>query len=132
MRVTCSACGLGFDAKSPQARYCSARCRQRGSRAGRASVSQIMAPKPSGVDGPLTAATRQALVSAGREGSPHGIAALLLAQRLDHPTGDTGSAVASMVREHRATLEQATRGVALVGDPLDELRARRDAKRNAG
>jgi hypothetical protein len=99
----------------------------------RASVSDLpVAESEASSPGSLFEATLADLVSAGREDSPAGRAALLLARRLDTPTADTGSSVAALVREHAARLEAAMRGVKVAGDPLDELKAARDRKRNAG
>ena len=70
------------------------------------------------------------LEAAGRVGAPAGCAALLLARRLDTPTGDTGSSVAALVREHRVTLAEAVKGVAVASE-LDKFRERRDRKRRS-
>ena len=44
---------------------------------------------------------------------------------------DTGAGIAAMVKQLGATMADALRGVAVEGDPLDELRARRAAKETA-
>ena len=139
MRKQCAECPEMFEAKRPNAQYCSPRCRKRAQRNGhteeRAEARTI--PMPSrpddpAEDGPVTAATRAELAAAGREGSALGQAALAAARRIDTPTADSGSAIASLIREHRAARAEALDGVTGVVDPLDELRVRRDAKRHAG
>ena len=45
---------------------------------------------------------------------------------------EMGSAVASLSKQLREAMAEALAGVAVAADPLDEIRARRDAKRNAG
>lgn len=77
--------------------------------------------------GSIHAATLATLEQAGRTDTPLGATALLLAQRLDADQ-DSGSAMAAMAKQLGATLEDATRGAQIAMSPLDELRARRDAK----
>lgn len=79
----------------------------------------------------LSKATLAALEEAGRTDTPAGRAALLLARRLDMTTADTGSSIAALVREHRATLAAALAN-AQTGDRVDELKERRDRKRATG
>lgn len=80
--------------------------------------------------GPVETATLARLVDAGRESTPDGAAALILAARLDRAATsvETGSAVASLAREHRATMSAALAGVERSGDGVDELQERRRAK----
>jgi len=66
------------------------------------------------------------LQDAGRVDTSWGQAALLLARRLDSTSAESGSGVAALGREHGATMAEATRGVKVAGDLLDELKARRD------
>jgi hypothetical protein len=77
-------------------------------------------------------ATRTALESAGRLDTPAGQAALALAGRLDLGNDDTGSSVASVAKEFRATLAEALAGAVVELDALDdlkdELRVRRLAR----
>lgn len=77
--------------------------------------------------GSIYAATLATLEQAGRTETPLGATALLLAQRLD-ANQDSGSAVAALAKQLAATLEDATRGAQIAMSPLDELRARRNAK----
>lgn len=67
------------------------------------------------------------LDAAGRADTYLGAAALALADRIDQSTAVMG--FAALVKELRATMDAALAGVKKVADPLDELRARRDAKR---
>jgi hypothetical protein len=78
--------------------------------------------------GSLAAATQAELDRAGRLGSAVGQAALALARRIDASQGETGSALAALVREHRATLAEAVKDAEVAADPLDELRNRRERK----
>ena len=125
MTLTCEACHLQFEATRSSAEFCSARCRMRAQRA-------PVVPLPTNPAG-LTGATRAELEAAGRLGSASGAAAMLIAQRLDAPTADTGAAIAALVREHRVTLADAVRGARVADDPVeklrDELKARRESKR---
>jgi hypothetical protein len=75
------------------------------------------------------ASTLQELVSAGRESTALGQAALLLAYRIERSQMDTGAGVASLVKQHGATLAEALKGATQAKSGLDELRSRRDAKR---
>lgn len=155
MVVTC-VCGRPFEAKRKNARYCSDRCRQRAHRnpaavaaaakelakpvkavrAGKSGASKNAAsPKrrSSSKQPPaatLYDATRTELAAAGRATSPLGMAALALAHGIESPL-ETGSGRASMVREFRATLAAALADSQPAASPLDELRAKRDAKRRA-
>lgn len=116
MRKECEACGGEFEPENARHRFCSDTCRKRGSRG--ATVAPVR-------DGDtLEAATCQALEDAGREDTPAGVSAVLLARKLDMG-GDTGSSMAALAREHRAALEDALRGAEVVDDPVDELRDRR-------
>lgn len=131
MTRNCDVCRSPYEAKRPNSKFCSDRCRKRSQRAPDALVPPFENPHEP-VDGPgaLTMATFFELEAAGRAATSVGIAAILLAQRLDRPTADTGSSIAALVREHRATLAEAVRGAA-AADPMDELRAARDRKRAA-
>jgi hypothetical protein len=128
VRVQCAMCPTVFDAKRPTAKYCSARCRTRASRAGVAAPRQPKARSavsvqdvPAGVE----AATAAELAAAGRAETVSGQSALALARRIDAAV-DTGAAMASMVRELRAAMGDAVAGGQVAADPLDELRQRRE------
>lgn len=128
----CDSCRNQYEAKRPNSRFCSESCRKRFSRQPGA-IASLPAPGPviEGAEGPLTRSTRLELEAAGRADSSVGQLALLAARRLD-AGGETGSAVAALMREHRATVAEAVRGAQKAGDKLDELRAKRDRKLAAG
>jgi hypothetical protein len=74
------------------------------------------------------------LRAASKETTALGQACLAVAQRIDHAQNESGSALAAMTRELRASLEAALKVTAPVGDVLDELaRARQERlARSAG
>lgn len=65
-------------------------------------------------------------------GAPLGAIALTLARRIDVAavSGESGSSVAALTRELRATLDAA--GTVRAADPVDELQSRREARLRAG
>jgi hypothetical protein len=75
----------------------------------------------------LVAAIEAELEAAGRLDTALGRQALRLAQRM-HSEFDTGSAIAALSRELRATMAEALKDATPVADPLDELAARRSRK----
>jgi hypothetical protein len=135
MQRPCDVCGETYEAKRPTSKYCSTRCRTRASRgtptehAGTVPVTPL--PVPEAEIGPIESATLDELTAVGREGSALGCTALALARKLDAGR-ETGAAMASLAKQLEATKNSATEGLSAAADPLDELRARRDAKRNAG
>lgn len=141
MRKSCAVCGTEFEAKRAAAKYCGQTCRQRAHRRPEAASDAKVLPLPPEttsepapvmVGGRLAAATAAELDQAGRLETAVGQAALALAARIDGGIRETGAALAALVREHRATLAEAVRGAAKAADPLDELRARRERKRDTG
>lgn len=129
MDVTCP-CGTVFQARSSKARYCSDRCRKRKGKADALVVDLPTAPTPDDVygPGPVAAATREALITADRLNTPLGQASLALANRLDSPGLDTGSAMAAVAKQLEAMLGSATKGAAKATSPeqlRDELAERR-------
>lgn len=124
MRRTCEMCGAPFDAKTDRARVCGERCKKRAQRARGTSLSVPLrdAGVPSNVD-----VTREVLEEADRLRTPAGVGALTLAAKLDAGT-DTGSALAALQKQHMAALELALRDAKVTASPLDELRARREAR----
>lgn len=119
----CEACGREFEAKRGNHRFCSATCRKRGKR----GATVVALDGGDVIVGGLEDATQRQLAAAGRESCPAGVNALLLARRLDQ-AGDTGSAVAALSRQHLAALEAALEGAEPAGDPVDELRHRRERR----
>ena len=130
----CNVCRSSYEAKRPNAKYCSDRCRKRAQRAPDQPViplSVVNMPPPA-EDGSLTAATLAELTTADRLNSSLGQAAMLLARRLDGGGNDTGSSVAALVREHRSTLADAVKDAKVAADPLDQLARRRVDRLAAG
>lgn len=128
MSRACVACGASFEAQRDSARYCSAKCRKRGSRGGLTGVV-VEPPAPRVVTGAMVEATRARLVEAGVLDTMEGQAALLIAERMESGN-DTGSGIAALNRELAATVDRALSQRAAAADPMDELRARRE-RRNA-
>lgn len=130
MRRNCDLCGVEYETTSKRSRFCGVTCRSRAHRAGGApkgapAVRLPVTPPedvPSNVD-----VTREVLEQADRLRTPAGIGALTLAAKLD-AGGDTGSALAALQKQHMAALELALRDVKVAESPLDELRARREAR----
>jgi hypothetical protein len=122
-------CGRKFTAARSYAKYCSDACRRRTNKAKKAGVVIPMAeasppPRPK-ADG-VVAASRRELEDAGRAESSLGQAALAAAARIDS-NHETGSAMAALLREHRAIMAEALKG-APRATFVDELKARRDRR----
>ncbi|MEI8082707.1 MAG: hypothetical protein WCI74_12765, partial [Actinomycetes bacterium] len=111
--------------RSGQRKYCE-RCSPPRRRKGAVPANVI--PLPTG-NGSCRAAVLTALRAAQVEHTVGGAVALLLAERLDSGT-DSGSAIATLAKQLQATLADALRGTKVKDSPLDELRRRRDGKRN--
>lgn len=131
MLRSCSWCGDEFQAKHPRAKFCGDTCRQASHRAG-ADAAEAHSPAGDAPGGFVEAATVAELEAAGREASPLGLAAVVLARRLDNSSNESGAAIAALARQLRDTLGAAMAGAQKAADPLDELRGRRDRKRSAG
>jgi len=145
--MTCqwAPCGTFFEAKTRRAKWCSIGCSVRGSKAGELGVATL-APegakagqsasrdsggrggrvpsrsrrKPKAVRAELAKYTRQALVAAKRLDTWSGRAAVVLAARIDAGGAETGSALASMIKEHAAAMERALGG----GEAADPVTSR--------
>jgi hypothetical protein len=124
-RVCECGCGSRFDGR-PDKRYASEACSKR---ARRAEATSRPASPNTAKGGETVAAVRAELAAAGREETYLGAAALAVAARIDESTAVMG--FAALVKELRATMAEAMRGVQVADSRLDELRARRDAKRGA-
>lgn len=131
MEKPCAVCGIGFDGH-PSAKYCGATCRKRAQRRPGGVKADPVEPVAAEGEGPVTAATLSELNSAKRAGTALGESALALARRIDGAARDSGASLASLAREHRATLAAALADAESAADPLDELRMRRDRKRAGG
>lgn len=125
MQRACDSCGKPYEAKTKRSRYCGETCKKRGLRAG-AVVPLRQVEQPS-EELSAVAVTRRVLEDCERLHTPAGVNALLLAAKLD-AGGDTGSAMASLSKQHLAALAEATRDVQQAADPVDELRRRREAR----
>lgn len=129
MQRKCAVCGNAFEAQRPQAKYCGPTCRQRAHRSGPAvPVVQIPAADGERAQG-LIEVVEAELKTAGRLNTVAGQHALELARRIVHAPGmNTG--VAALSKQLQAVLAEALSGTqGQATDPIDELRARRDAKR---
>jgi hypothetical protein len=132
----CVICQRPFKAQRPQARFCGSTCRVRAHRLPGAVVPmKAQTPDVSQMghlEDDLVAAVKAELAAAGCDGSSLGAQAIQLARRMAPGTFDTGSAYASLSKELRSVMAQAMAGATQAADPLDELKARRDAKRLRG
>ena len=128
MQRPCDTCARLYEARRATSRFCSQRCQKRLRRSPVGLSGASVLPFPAPVDGPLTVATMAELVVADRVESSLGQSALLMARRLDTPGADTGSSVAALAREQRATLALALESATNVLDPADQLRLQREAR----
>jgi hypothetical protein len=120
MTRTCASCGRPFEATSHRATYCGPTCRKRASRGAVVTDIAERRPGPTKATGLVLAVTAE-LEEAERLETAMGQTALALAVRLESGV-DTGSAVAALTRELRATMEAATAGARAVGSPLQQMR----------
>lgn len=136
MKRACEQCGRDYAAKTGKSRFCSAACRQKASRIrtkndGPQRNDRRNAHRHAEIaeSGEVAAATREALDEVGVTDSPLGKATLALARRLDGGATMTGSALASVAREFRATLPLALASGKAAADPLDQIAERRVQRR---
>ena len=141
MEATCARCAQTFSTSSRRARFCSPKCRTQATRARARGETESVAipakPKPKRTrkpapesDAPVGAlgAVLAELRAAGRLDSSAGQAAVALARRIDDGA-ESSSGLAALTREMRAAMAEALSRVEASGDALDELRARREARR---
>lgn len=138
-RRACESCGKQYDAKRPSSKFCGDTCRKRAQRAPKTSPSPappsrepapgILELPPDPFAGVVETTTRAELDAAGRTDSALGAAALAIARKVDAISHETGASAASVVKEHRAALAEALKGVATRANPLDELTVRRERRR---
>lgn len=129
----CLACGESLEDAHQLRKYCDDACKkrfQRGARSGPVEEDSKPQVKPAGVVA-VAAATLEALGDAGKLHTPGGQAALKLAHRIDNSDRDTGAGLASMVKRLEETLASILADVEPEADAVDELKARRDRKRDA-
>lgn len=120
-------CGKEFEARRATAKYHDKACSVRASRAGQLGEPTVARPgRPKrpvvNVDVHLARYTRSELSAVKRLETSSGQAALVLALRIDAGGAETGSALASMVREHAAAMERAL-AETVTDDPLAQLQA---------
>lgn len=131
MQRRCVVCSRPFEALRPQGKYCGATCRQRARRA-------APVPPPTPIDGgaagagpdvgeDVVSSVLAELTAAGRQNTALGVLAVQLAQRMTQ--FDTGGGLAALSKELRAVMAAALQEAPASADLIDELRARRDAKR---
>ena len=133
MQRECESCGLAYTARRASSRFCGDTCGKRTQRA-RAAGIPFLAATSDGHEAPpslLVEAVSRELDEVGRLGSVGGQAAVVLAERIASRR-ETGAATAALAKQLSATMTWALGGVAQPADPLDEIRARRDAKRRRG
>lgn len=133
MERSCAHCGASFTAQRSSARFCGGRCRAQAAaeRAKGRVVAQEAAPAdtaPLGRPSNLLEAVRGLLAASGALATPAGRLCEVLAVRVASGE-EAGAALASLSRELRAALAAATAGTRSAADPVDELRARREARR---
>jgi hypothetical protein len=138
MEKDCARCGKPFESRQSAARFCSKVCRNQANRARAQGQPESLAPKPKRARKPKAqtedfptgtlGAVIAELTAAGRLQTSAGQAAIALASRID-AGAESSSGLAALTREMRAAMAQATANVAQAGDALDELRAKREARR---
>lgn len=131
MQRPCDACGKLYEAQRATSKFCSSNCRAR-SHAGLSPAPVASQPMPSlRPSGPLEAVTERTLTEAGRIETVPGQQAMALAREIEsRPNAGMGSAAL-----HKAlsdVMVKAMEGVQAAADPLDEIKARRDRRLNAG
>ena len=119
MQRQCDSCGNPYEAKRATSRYCGSTCRVRASRG--ALITPIREKRPPTGPAGLVESVRRELEEAERLESYAGQAAVDLATRIEGG-GDTGSAVASLHRELRATMAEALAGARVARSPLERMR----------
>lgn len=123
MTKPCVRCGKPFEAKRSTAKYCGSTCRSLESTdPGGGSVVDLPPSEPSPES--TYAVTRAELEKHERLMTPQGMAALVIARKLDDGS-DSGSAIAALAKQLASTMDLALAGVRVADDPLDELAVRR-------
>ena len=133
----CEHCGKGFKAQRRTAKYCSTTCRVKAKNVrrseGDSTAPQVVQQRAAAAaDAPratLVEAVESELDALGKSNTMLGAQALEMA-KLIAGGGETGAAVAALSRELRAIMVLVSRGVEQ-GDEVDELKAKRDEKRQA-
>lgn len=124
MQKLCAVCGRSYETRRKDSLTCSATCRSR---------KRDMLPAGAPADNPLVKATKAELEEAGKLDTRLGQQALILAARMSGT--ETPSGVGTLSKELDRVMAAAVGATtpsapaAGEGDSVDELRARRDAKR---
>lgn len=128
MTRSCEACGVDYEAKRPNARFCSLLCRKRASR--NPALTDPESPPTDSPDGEVTRSTLARLTELEVVDDPVAAMAVALARRLDSPR-ETGSAMAQIAKQLATLLDVCEKRGRRRANPLDELRARRMVKSSA-
>lgn len=135
MKRECDFCTKAYEAKTKRSRFCGDACRQRANRAGGAVVKIPKAKKgkarPAEEASSLPEQVVADLEAACGLNTALGRGAVELAERIVSSLTPP-QAVAGLHKELRATLAEAKKGAKAVADPIDELRARREARHAGG
>lgn len=118
MQRRCARCGVGFEARRSDAKFCSDKCRKQVARA-----EEEGGEKPSD----LEVQVRARLTEAGMTDSILGQQAIELARRMCSPV-ETASAAAAVSRELREVMVAVEQARPPEVDPVEQLRQRRDLK----
>ena len=138
----CNWCNVTYEYQRPSSKYCSARCRVRAcqgvknpkikpfdfseSSVPRAETVDVEQDSPA-VDAPLVAAVKRELEKSEQLESVAGQQAVRLAEAMS--ARETGSGLAALSKALTAVLDELSGGKSVSDDVLDELKARRDARR---
>lgn len=133
MKRTCQDCAKDFDTRSSRQKFCSDQCRMRAHY--KRSTGQKVVALPSVAvqnvaPSDLVEVVRAELVKGRRETTPMGVLCLVLASQIAAGV-ESPSGLAQLSRELSARLAEALQFAEVAVDPIDELRARREA-RSAG
>lgn len=138
MTATCARCGADFETRRRSARWCSDRCRTQASRARKAGKPDTVKPQPKPkarkprpveeAEVGVTPAVIRELAAAGRGETSAGRAAVALARRIDDGA-ESSAGLAALTRELSCRMAEALADVETAADSIDELRARREARR---
>lgn len=129
MPRACDSCGSLYQPLRKTSRYCSGRCRKRAQRSGVARPAATAEPRTPRADpGNLHAAVLAELKEAQKDTTALGQACLALASRIDSGGAESGSAIAALTREFRASLDAALKVSAPAEDVFDEIARKRQER----
>jgi len=129
----CDSCGSLYAAQRASSKFCSTACRVRSSRMGAVTLPLAVLEQDDEptVPGGTVAAVRVELEAVERSSSALGAMALALASRIDSGR-ETGSAMATLTRELRLTMDEARasgRHASSIAEKLGDELAQRRAQR---